>query len=701
MSNFKLISVATTAVSLILASQVQASNSSQKLQKITVTAGAESDGNIDGYKAGSSRSSTRTDTLLLDTPQSVSVVTNEQMLDQNITNMSEAARYVPGVSVLQGEGNRDQVTIRGNNTTADFFVDGARDDMQYFRDFYNIDRVEFLKGPNAMAFGRGGSGGLINRVTKYADGKKTRQLILTGGSFNNRRAQLDLGDRVNDKLSLRLNTVYEKSGTFRQHGDLERYGFNPTATIDLGDKTELRVSYEHFRDKRFNDRGIPSQNGVAFKTSAEQYFGNPDANVSDSTIDAVTATLNHDFDATTSIRNLTRYSRNSKFYQNIYASGAVDTSGNFTLSAYNKFQERTSITNQTDLTKKFNTGSLKHVALLGAEITTQNNKVDRNTGYFNNAATKETISVTNPLSSTPVTYRKSASDDLNNSDTNVIAIYAQDQIDINKYLQVTGGIRYDSFETKLNNYRNDQNFTIREDLISPRAGIVLKPQESVSLYTSYSISYLPSSGDQFNSLNASTSLLEPEKLTNYEIGAKWDVTPKFNLAAAIYRLDRENTRANDPVNAGLLIATGETRTEGFEFSATGKLTNKWNLIAAFAYQDAEITSTTTKATAGATVALVPKRTISLWNKYDFTNKFAAGLGVINQSDQFAGSDNSVRIKGFTRFDAAAYYQIDKNKRLQLNVENLFDRGYIATGHNNNNLQPGSTRAVKVSLITDF
>jgi catecholate siderophore receptor len=693
-------SVLSVALSLIISAQAQAKQSNT-LPKVVVTSEGPKSNKNDGYKANLSSSSNRTETSLLNTPQSVSVVTQEQIRDQNITNMSEAARYVPGVVVLQGESNRDQVNIRGNNTTADFFVDGARDDMQYFRDFYNIESVEFLKGPNAMAFGRGGSGGVINRVSKYADGQRNRQFVLTGGSFDNRRIEADLGDRVNDKFSFRLNSMYEKTGTFRDLGNLERYGINPTGTFEIGDSTELRVGYEHFRDRRFNDRGLPSQNGGALKIDPRTFVGNPNENVSDAQVDSVYGTIIHEFDDSLKIKNLTRYTRNLKFYKNVYASSAVNSSGNFNLSAYDNAQERNSITNQTDLTKKFETGSLKHTALLGGEITSQDTRVERKTGYFNNTSTSETISLNSPLSFTSITYRHSANDANNKSNTNVLAAYLQDQIDFNKYFQVTAGLRFDSFETDLDNFRNGQNFKRRDNFVSPRLGLVLKPQEELSLYSSYSVSYLPSSGDQFSSLNSAEELLKPEELTNYEVGAKWDITPKLNVGAALYLLDRQNTRANDPNNAGFFIATGSSRTKGFEFSANGKLTDKWQLIAAYAHQDAEITSTTSGAAKGRRVALVPRNISSLWNKYDFTEKFALGLGIINQSSQFAGSDNSVRLKGFTRFDAAAYYNINSDYKLQLNVENLFDRGYNLTAHNNNNIQPGSTRAFKISLVANF
>ena len=293
----------------------------------------------------------RTNTALLDTPQSVAVVTQDQIRDQNITKMGEAIRYTPGVSLHQGENNRDQVVIRGNSTSADFFIDGARDDVQYFRDFYNMDRIEILKGPNALAFGRGGSGGLINRISKTADGSRVREVVVSGGSYGNRRVQADVGDKVNDIVAVRLNGMYEQSGTFRQHGDLERYGTNPTVTFKLGKDTRLLAGYEYFHDARFNDRGIPSQNGLPYKTDPKTFFGNPNENHADVTVNSGYATLEHNFTPTLKLKNYTRYTENDKFYKNAYAGSPVDAAGNLVLAAYNNALKRDTLTNQTDLTK--------------------------------------------------------------------------------------------------------------------------------------------------------------------------------------------------------------------------------------------------------------------------------------------------------------------------------------------------------------
>ena len=478
------------------------------LPKITITATNQ---NQNGYRAESTNSSTRTNQILRDIPQTINTVSQQQIRDQNIVNMEQATLYIPSVNIQQGEGNRDQISIRGNTSTADFFIDGARDDMQYFRDFYNIEKVEFLNGPNALAFGRGGAGGLVNRVSKFADGIKKRQIILSGGSFENRRLQTDLSEKINDKLSLRFNGFYEKSQTFRDYGNLERFGFNPTGTIVLGKNTDIKFGYEHFYDNRFNDRGVPSKNGAPLKTSASKFFGNPNENDSENKLDSVFATVNHEFPNQLQLKNYTRFTQYSKFYKNVYANSEVDANNKFKLSAYNNSQERKNFTNQTDITKKFEAFSLKHLALFGTEITRQDSSASRLSGYFNNKDATLPISIFDDINLTPISYRRTSSDINNNSNVVVLGTYLQDQIAFNEHFELTAGLRFDSFDIKLENKNTGQNFKRRDNFISPKVGLVFKPQKNLSIYSSYGTSYLPSAGDQFNSLDAKSKFLKPEK----------------------------------------------------------------------------------------------------------------------------------------------------------------------------------------------
>jgi catecholate siderophore receptor len=260
-------------------------------------------------------------------------------------------------------------------------------------------------------------------------------------------------------------------------------------------------------------------------------------------------------------------------------------------------------------------------------------------------------------------------------------------------------VRYERFDLDFHDNRKDEGLGRTDELLSPRAGIVLKPAEPVSFYGSYSVSYLPSAGEQFGSLSATTKTLKPEQFTNRELGAKWDVRPGFALTGALYRLDRTNTSAPDPADPTRVVQTGSQRTTGWELGATGNVVKAWQLAAGFARQDAEIVSTTSAAKAGQVVPLVPEHTFSLWNRVQIFPALGVGLGVVRQSKMFAAIDNTVTLPGFTRADAAIFVRLGPLGSAQVNVENLLDKRYYATSHGNNNIMPGASRTVRVSLTT--
>jgi catecholate siderophore receptor len=652
------------------------------------------------YGAQRSTSATRTDTPLVNVPQSVTVVTGKLMADQSIDSMAEAVRYVPGVTMGQGEGNRDQPTIRGNNTTADFFVDSMRDDAQHFRDVYNAERLEVLKGPNAMIFGRGGGGGVINRVTKQASWNPVQGFTIEGGSFNKARATVDVGQGLTEQFAVRLNGLYEDSESYRDHVELKRYGVNPTAALALGENTVVHLGYEYFSDERTADRGVPSYLGRPLRVDESTFFGDPDLSHSDAYVDAFSALIEHEAGAFT-VRNRTRYADYDKYYQNVFP-GAVNAAGDAVgISAYNSRNDRNNLFNQTDLIWRLEAAGLRHTVLAGVEFGRQRSDNFRNTGFFNNTATSFTTPLTNPTISVPITFRQSATDADNHVEADIAAIYVQDQIEFSSAWQAVLGLRYDNFSLDFENHRTGEQLSRDDDLVSPRAGLIFKPAEDLSLYASYSVSHLPSSGDQFSSLTATTSTLEPEEFTNYELGAKWDLHQGLALTTAVFQLERTNTSAPDPNNPARIVQTGSQRTRGFELEASGALTGGWSVMGGYAYQDAEITDRTTAAPAGATLPLTPHHTFSLWNRYDFTDRWGVGLGVIYQDDMYAGIDNTVTLPSFTRVDAAAYFAFSERLRVQLNVENLLDEEYSLTAHSNNNITPGSPLAFGVGLSGSF
>ncbi len=653
-----------------------------------------------GYLAPASSTATRTLTPLRDIPQSITVVTGEQMKDQMMMSIGDVVRYVPGVTAIQGENNRDQLVIRGNSTSADFFLDGVRDDVQYYRDLYNLDRVEALKGPNAMTFGRGGAGGVINRVTKEAGFTPLREITLDGGSYADKRVAMDFDQPFKDKVAFRLNGMYESSGSFRDHVDLERYGINPTVTFTPGEETKITLGYEHFRDNRTADRGIPSFQGRPLDIPISTFFGNPDVSHVRAFVNLGSATIERQAGAL-NIRNRTLIGDYDRGYQNFVPGVVTADKTQDSLSSYNNATQRRNIFNQTDLTYRLSTGRIHHTLLAGAEVGRQLTNNFRNTGYFNNTDTSILIPLANPVISTPVTFRQGATDADNHLRTNLGAIYAQDQIELSRYVQVIAGLRFDHFDLQYHDNRTGNNLRRIDNMVSPRAGLVFKPIAPLSIYASYSVSYLPSSGDQFSSLTTITQQVKPEQFRNYEVGVKWDVVRSLSVTTAVYRLDRTNTRSTDPNDPTRIVQTGSQRTNGYELGISGRVTRAWQVAGGYAYQDAFVTSATTAARAGAQVGQAPHHTFSLWNNYQILPRVGAGLGVLNRSNMYAAIDDTVTLPGYTRADAAVYFSLTERLRLQANVENLFGRKYYLNADNNTNVSPGSPRAFRVGLIARF
>jgi len=291
----------------------------------------------------------------------------------------------------------------------------------------------------------------------------------------------------------------------------------------------------------------------------------------------------------------------------------------------------------------------------------------------------------------------------NKSVVNVTSLYIQDQIELLPQLQLIAGVRYDLFEVDFQQKNADRTrLKTSDDLISPRFGLIYKPFEPVSFYVSYSQAYVPRAGDQLTSINITTAVLKPEKFTTLETGVKWDIRPDLALTGAVFQLDRTNVITVDPNDSSRSFLTKGQRTEGIEISLNGQLTSNWSVMGGYAYQVGEITSTQSPAALkGASVAELPRHTFSVWNRYDFTPRLGAALGVIYRGDMFAATDNTVKIPDFTRVDAALFAKLTKNVRAQLNIENLFDTNYFASVHNNNNITPGSPIAVRANLIANF
>jgi len=713
--------LATPALAADAAADVATDASADQAETIVVT------GQREEYGVKSTSTATRTNTDIKDIPQALTVISESQIEDQQLRSIADVLYFVPGATPGTGESNRDQITLRGNSTTADFFVNGIRDDVQYFRDFYNVDRIEVLKGPNAMIFGRGGGGGIVNRVTKRSSLGEYRQLMGAVDSFGGVRFTGDFDQPLAENIGLRVNGMYENGDSFRRHVDLERYAINPTVGIMAGPDTRIDLSYEYLHDRRTTDRGVPSVSDGTPLTVDEPlkgfdktFFGDPDDSYAKADVHLLNFAIEHRFSEELTLRNRTLYGDYDKFYQNIFPNSAVNAADVVQLSAYNDTTDRQNLFSQTDLIWENRLGGIDQTILVGFEVGQQKSRQRRRNGFFGPG---ESGSFPVPLSDPTIDadvefFPFNTSGGCRPSDpltvcsptnfvktkANVAAIYVQDQIRLSPMFEIVAGLRFDHFELDVTNRNNGDHFDRTDNLWSPRLGLIFKPMTNLSLYASYSRSYLPQSGDQFGSLNLTTEALKPEQFDNYEIGAKWEPLEGLLATIAVYRLDRTNTLAPNPDGSGNNVITGEQRSKGIEIGLERNINDDWQISAGYAWQKAEIRERTTAcnpAAADCEVPLVPRHSFSLWSRYDFTEQLGAGLGVIARSKSYASISNLVKLPGYARVDGALFYKITRDIEAQLNVENIFGADYFPTAHSDNNIAPGAPRNVKAAVRFGF
>ena len=658
-------------------------------------------GQADSYRAPAANG-LKAPTPLIDVPQTVTVLTREQLDDQGVSQLGDALRYVPGVVLGQGEGNRDQIVLRGQSTTADFYLDGLRDDTQYYRSLYNIARVEVLKGANALLFGRGGGGGVINRVRKTPS--------LTGpsldasasvGTFGEYALAADLDQPLSPSIGARLNGTYEEFANHRQDFAGRFIGVNPALAFAPSADTRIDLSYTYDDDRRTADRGVPSLGGPLpvnqpLEGYRDTFFGRKDVNVAAVKAHIADARLTQQLADGLTLNVAGQYSHTEKSYANIYAAAAVDpVSQTVALGAYNNAVQRESVIGQAGLTWQGKTGSISHTLIAGIEAGDQTTDAARADGVFQGS---NVVALADRLTIPAVTF--GAPSRSTRSSVQTLSAYVQDQIELAPFLQLVGGVRYDEFRIRADNRLTATSAARTDRKWSPRAGVIVKPQANVSLYGSYTRSFLPQSGDQFSALDAVQATLAPEEFTNLELGAKWDLTPALALTAAAYRLDRDNSRFNDPVT-GLPQLSGKTRTRGLELSAAGKILPQWQVSLGYTLQEGTVRSSTTAAPAGRSLALLPKSQIALWSRYDVTRKLGLALGVTHQSSSFTTVSNAVMLPAFTRVDTAVFTTVSKAISVQLNVENLLNSQYFPTANSDNNISTAEPRSAKIAVRMAF
>ena len=643
----------------------------------------------------------KTPTAIIDVPQSLSIITDDDIRRQGIREIGDIVRYTPGVNTSQGEGHRDSVVFRGVRSTADFYQDGARDDVQYYRSLYNVDQVEILRGPNALLFGRGGTGGIINRVTKKAQiGEQFGSFDIGADDFGAFDFAADYNTSTSENTALRFNLHTDSLENHRDMYDGDRIGFNPTVKIQMSEATTLDLSYEYADHERFIDRGIPTANGKPVEALKDTVFGTSDINITTLEADIFRGILTTDFsDTSKGIFSVTS-SEFEKMYQNLYVSGYDLDANVVTLDGYRDPTERGNLIISANLVNEIQFGGATHSLLIGAEIVDTDNKNVRYDTYWSTTEKdKESFNVSRPLNIATNSAGVATSVDFTTklksstaSDIEVTSIYIQDQIDLSDNLIVLLGGRLDQFDITVDDIKAGSSQSREDDEFSPRGGIIFKPQDNVSLYLSYSESFLPRSGEQYKKLTASSAALDPDVYESSEVGINWDITPDLSLRASYF--DSEQTIATrDEYGEGAEIVG--LQVDGIELEVKGQVSDQ--LFVSFGYSDMD-----GETSSGGEPREIPENTMSLWTTYQVNDKFGYGLGVTRQGESnISNNKPGLVLPDYTRVDFAAYYDVSEDLTMRLNIENITDEVYFPHSHSTHQASVGEEVNARLSITRRF
>ena len=632
------------------------------------------------YSESQAVTATKMNVPLLDIPQTVNVVNNELIRAQGATSMQDALRNVPAVSVHLGEGRRDQVLIRGFSALNDQYIDGVRDDSPYYRDLSSVDRIEVLKGPAAVLYGRGSSGGIINRVIKKAEIEQPLMFEFgtTIGSYGEKRLTTDMGTSfLGDKLATRLTGAYEDTNSFRHFYGLNRYDLSPSLAWKISENTSLRFQAEHLYDGRLPDRGVPSLDGGPAPVDIHTYYGYPQDDFIRNRVNTQSLAFEHRFQHWL-VRTNFRHSGYDNIFSNTQPAG-ITAEGLVKREQYNVNSGQGNFFNQTEAVVGGRFAGLLHSALVGVEYGHQSRDTMRFTGTAGSVALIDPV-LTQPIySTTPST---------NNIFTgSLVGIYVNDQVTIHPKWKASVGVRFDHYDQTLDDRRAANADLGRTDnAFSPRAGLVYQPTSWSSIYGSYSRSFQPS-GDGL-SLAVNNEELKPETSENFELGSKFDLfNRKLSTTFSLFRLNRSNVKTIDPNDSTKLVLAGEQRTNGFEWSFSGTVLKRWNVYGGYAYLDAHIIRAN-DATQGKRIALVSPNAFNLWSTYAFKNGFGFGGGIIYNDSRYAGNDNIVLLPDYTRVDATVFWKKRKYD-VVLNLRNVGNVLYYESAQNNFQVLPGA------------
>jgi catecholate siderophore receptor len=655
---------------------------------------------------------------LRDLPQTLTVIPRKLMAEQGATTLRDVLRNVTGISIQAGEGGGgvpgDNLSIRGFNATNDIFVDGVRDFGAYSRDPYNLEQVEVAKGPASLYTGHGSTGGSVNLVTKSPYLQADRSGTLAAGSGRYNRATIDLNQPVGTAgiagTAFRLNAVWDREEVpGRDRVENRRWGIAPSLSFGLGTPTRLTLSYSRLDQDNLPEYGIPwvPATNTALARYANQpapvdfhnFYGLVDRDYEETKTSLATATFDHDFGDSLSLRSLVRQGHSTR--DSVITAPRFLSNDSATIRRELQSRDLTNeiVAQQNDLTARFETGSLAHTLVAGTELSRE---IGRN--YARSGPDAPAADLFHPDPDAPYTGRITRTGARTESKAETAALYANDTVKLGERWEVTGGLRWDRFGVEYESIAVGgaaAPFERTDQMLSWKAGVVYKPLPDASVYVSAGTSFNPAAeGATGISLSASTADLEPEKSRGYEIGTKWDLFgERLSASAAVFQTEKTNAKTPglNPGDPPTVLA-GVQRIQGAELGLTGRITDRWSTFFGYTWLDSRIVRSNTAGETGSDLANAPEHSGSLWTTYRLPRGFEIGGGVRYVGDRLNSSTTRRLAPAYTLYEATAAWEASRSLTLRLNLYNLTDERYIdrvGGGH----FIPGPGRSV--ALTTSF
>ncbi|MGO0706096.1 TonB-dependent siderophore receptor [Pseudomonas paracarnis] len=686
------------------AEQAPAENASIELQATNVTATADlesAQGPVQGYHATRSASATRTDTAIHETPQSISVVSKDVVEDLGATRLQDALDYAGGVGRANNFGGQGLTTftVRGF-TTGEFYRNGFPINRGYpnMPDANTIERLEVLRGPATMLYGRGDPGGTFNVVSKQPLAERT---VTLGSQLNDqgmKRGTLDASGPLDEegRLAYRLNVVGEGGDTFRDHVETERYGVTPVITWQATDDTKVTFEGDFMRNNHPLDRGLtrfPNQRGTP---SRDTFWGDKDAGKLHNDNNMAQLRFEHVLNDNWTLGG------GFQWLDGSLKGNAIEANGPGSLGADGRTLQRnfnyrklewTDKDYQLNLTGHFSTGGFDHTLLTGIEYEDYDYKsiIQRSSA----AAGTYPIDIFDPVyGQTRPALTRTPTHDKENLKT--YAAFVQDQVALTERLKVLAGARFERFEHDYQNYVG-KSWQAADNAVTPRVGVIYDLTDTVAVYADAARSFKPNTG-----ASREGGGFAPEKGKSYEMGIKWEALDRqLSVDAAIYQIEKKNVLTTDPVDNTFSVAAGQVRSRGFDLNVAGNLTPEWRVIGGYAYVDAEVTRDNTLRS-GTRLMNIPRNSFSLLNVYEFQDGALKGLGLGaggKYVDQRAGqtANTAFSMDAYTVVDLLGYYKVNERVRLNLDVKNLFNREYEEGAFGNIYAYPGAPRTVQVGI----